>query len=169
MQAQRPLQRPASVSKPIPHFFIFTVRGSTAADFLSAARPYLPARFNLKAIRSRVLVNRQRPASTVYHMTQAVRAVEMWYWEVHNDERPVESLPTHVLDRYLSEFFEVFRKDDGNYHDTRYVFNFRSSLSRFLKDNNYPACITKDEDFRRSRAAFTRNLKKCHPIHEPVD
>ncbi|XP_064597157.1 uncharacterized protein LOC135463699 isoform X2 [Liolophura sinensis] len=144
------------------------VRGSKAANFLSASHPHLPARFYQKAIRSRVLANRQQPASTVYHMTQAVRAVEMWYWEMHNDERRVESLPTHTLDAYLSEFFEVFRKDDGECHDARYVFNFRSSLSRFLKDNNYPACITKDEHFRKSRAAFTRNLKKYDPISDPL-
>ncbi|GAB1605057.1 uncharacterized protein LOC115220303 [Argonauta hians] len=73
------------------------------------------------------------------------------YLKSLNESRNPERIPPDELDNYLSSFFMVVRKADGSEYEPKTLRAIMASIERYLRCRNYPASITRDYIFSKTR------------------
>ncbi|PVD28830.1 hypothetical protein C0Q70_11425 [Pomacea canaliculata] len=73
------------------------------------------------------------------------------YMRSLNELRPPETIPPPDLDKYLSSFFLVVRKTDGSEYEPCSLRAMLASIERYLRQKNYPASLTRDNQFANMR------------------
>lgn len=108
----------------------------------------------------------QNPDMTTKNMNMALGVFRRWLFEQgygHRDTK-IEDMPVRELDAQLSEFFATVKKRNGTDYDPQSFKVMRSYLSRYLKQQNYPLCITKSSEFERSLLAYKKRMQHLHEI-----
>lgn len=112
-----------------------------------------PNRLSKEAVRRRVSnVGLPKSQQTIINMVTIVCRLERWWWLKYNERRQVERMPAEELDAYLTEFFTVLVRPDGQEFDVCHLSKARSNLDRFLRECGYAYSISKSEKFRESQA-----------------
>jgi hypothetical protein len=73
------------------------------------------------------------------------------YMRSVNELRAPETIPPAELDKYLSSFFLVVRKTDGSEYEPCSLRAMLASIERYLRQKNYPASLTRDNEFSNMR------------------
>lgn len=73
------------------------------------------------------------------------------YMRSLNELRTPETIPPAELDKYLSSFFLVVRKTDGSEYEPCSLRAMLASIERYLRQMNYPASLTRDNEFSNMR------------------
>ena len=73
------------------------------------------------------------------------------YMRSLNEMRAPETIPPSDLDKYLSSFFLVVRKTDGSEYEPCSLRAMLASIERYLRQKNYPASLTRDNEFSNMR------------------
>ena len=81
-----------------------------------------------------------------------------------NEVRPIESLPPIELDRYLTTFFSVIKKHDGNEYEPASLRGMLCSVERYLRSKNYPNSVTRDAVFLDTRNMLKEKQKILREI-----
>ena len=71
-----------------------------------------------------------------------------------NETRSPETIPPSELDKYLSSFFLVVKKTDGSEYEPCSLRAMLASIERYLRQKNYPASLTRDQEFTGMRNAL---------------
>lgn len=81
-----------------------------------------------------------------------------------NEMKPPENIPPLELDRYLSTFFSIVKKHDGNEYEPASLRGMLCSVERYLKMKNYPASVTRDLIFANTRHALKLKQQKLREL-----
>ncbi|KAL3881693.1 hypothetical protein ACJMK2_028097 [Sinanodonta woodiana] len=71
-----------------------------------------------------------------------------------NETRNPENISANELDHYLSMYFTVIKKHDGNDYEPTSLRGMLCSLERYLRSRGYPSSVTRDNAFSRTRNAL---------------
>ncbi|XP_021380096.1 uncharacterized protein LOC110467324 [Mizuhopecten yessoensis] len=81
-----------------------------------------------------------------------------------NDSRPPETIPPLELDRYLSNFFTIVKKHDGNEYEPASLRGMLCSVERYLKMKSYQASVTRDVVFVNTRHALKYKQQRLREL-----
>lgn len=81
-----------------------------------------------------------------------------------NDSRPPETIPPIELDRYLSNFFTIVKKHDGNDYEPASLRGMLCSVERYLKMKCYQASVTRDIVFVNTRHALKYKQQRLREL-----
>lgn len=81
-----------------------------------------------------------------------------------NEFRAPELIPPNHLDGYLSAFFSVVKKHDGNEYEPASLRGMLCSVERYLKLKNYPQSVTRDSAFTNTRNALKFKQQKLREL-----
>ncbi|XP_064596901.1 uncharacterized protein LOC135463552 isoform X15 [Liolophura sinensis] len=103
---------------------------------------------------------------TTKNMNMALGIFRRWLIEngYGNCDTKVEDMPVRELDAYLADFFATVKKRNGTDYDPQSFKVMRSYLSRYLKQQNYPLCITKSSEFEQSLLSYKKRMQQLHEI-----
>ena len=86
------------------------------------------------------------------------------YMRAVNENRPPETVPPQQLDRYLSNFFTIVKKHDGNDYEPASLRGMLCSVERYLKMKNYQASVTRDAVFINTRHALKHKQQRLREL-----
>ncbi|XP_033741364.1 uncharacterized protein LOC117328108 [Pecten maximus] len=81
-----------------------------------------------------------------------------------NDSRPPETISPIELDRYLSNFFTIVKKHDGNEYEPASLRGMLCSVERYLKMKCYQASVTRDIVFVNTRHALKYKQQRLREL-----
>ena len=81
-----------------------------------------------------------------------------------NEFRAPELIQPFHLDRYLSAFFSVVKKHDGNEYEPASLRGMLCSVERYLRLKNYPQSVTRDSVFVSTRNALKYKQQKLREL-----
>ncbi|XP_064606266.1 uncharacterized protein LOC135471122 isoform X3 [Liolophura sinensis] len=88
-----------------------------------------------------------------------VKVFERWLQcEPYCDFRPIEDIPPPELNNYLADFFPMVKTQSGEEFTPKSLCRLRSSLERYLRDQNYPESITHSDVFLSSKLAYKTKM-----------
>lgn len=105
-------------------------------------------------VRHRIVDLDKKCAPTIRGLINAVGVLESWLLDTRDEKRVIEDIPAAELDSYLSDFFSLVKKPNGEDYDPGSYRNLRSFIDRFLKEKGYPHLIKRSPLFKKSRTAF---------------
>lgn len=85
-----------------------------------------------------------------------------------DESRNPEDIPGAELDRYLSTFFTIVKKHDGNEYEPASLRGMLCSVERYLKMKNYRTSVTRDPAFSCTRQALKYKQQKLREIGKGV-
>lgn len=85
-----------------------------------------------------------------------------------DESRNPEDIPGAELDRYLSTFFTIVKKHDGNEYEPASLRGMLCSVERYLKMKNYRTSVTRDPAFSCTRHALKYKQQKLREIGKGV-
>lgn len=92
-----------------------------------------------------------------------IRIIISYLRSVEENRNP-EDIPGTELDRYLSSFFTIVKKHDGNEYEPASLRGMLCSVERYLKMKNYRTSVTRDPLFACTRHALKYKQQKLREI-----
>ncbi|XP_062566734.1 uncharacterized protein LOC134229046 [Saccostrea cucullata] len=96
-----------------------------------------------------------------------VRIVISYLRSVDENRNP-EDVPAAELDRYLSTFFTIVKKHDGNDYEPASLRGMLCSIERYLKMKNYVSSVTRDAAFVGTRQALKYKQQRLREIGKGI-
>ncbi|XP_061177090.1 uncharacterized protein LOC133185814 [Saccostrea echinata] len=96
-----------------------------------------------------------------------VRIVISYLRSVDENRNP-EDVPAAELDRYLSTFFTIVKKHDGNDYEPASLRGMLCSIERYLKMKNYLTSVTRDAAFVGTRQALKYKQQRLREIGKGI-
>lgn len=113
-------------------------------------------------------LRRQMENKNTQRKTDTDIRIVISYLRSVDESRNPEDVPASELDRYLSTFFTIVKKHDGNEYEPASLRGMLCSVERYLKMKHYHTSVTRDPVFTCTRHALKYKQQRLREIGKGI-